>query len=173
MQYLYQYLALLQNAGSHILYSLPNFEISRLPLLIDFTSSGHASLTGGGCSELYGVHVDRINEQLKLTWTKAAISTAIGVSRQASATDWKAHSIAEYQVTRSLYQSDVRYHLKFGPPTVEAICSREAVLYIRVDKVLVFEEVGDGGYVSSASIMTARLRWSSLLGSRRESLTAG
>lgn len=67
---------------------------------------------------------------------------AIGAS---SVTDWKANSIAEYQVTRTLYQSDVRYHLKFGPPTVEAICSREAVLYLRLDKVLVFEEVGPEG----------------------------
>lgn len=41
---------------------------------------------------------------------------------------------------------NVRYHLKFGPPqaTVESICSREAVLYLRLDKVLVFEEAGLG-----------------------------
>lgn len=106
-------------------------------MLIDFMASGHAALTGDSCSELYGVHVDKINEQLKLTWTKAAIATAIGAS---TATDWKANSIAEYQVTSTLYQSDVRYHLKFGPPTVEAICSREAFLFLRLDKVLVFEE---------------------------------
>ena len=89
MQYLYHYLSFLQDVGNHILYSPPHFGISRPPLLIDFTASWQPALAGGCCPELYGIHVEQINEQLKLAWTKAAISTTIGVSSQASAANRK------------------------------------------------------------------------------------
>ncbi|KAH9937112.1 uncharacterized protein B0H18DRAFT_867006 [Fomitopsis serialis] len=146
--YLQRYLEFLQKAGNHVLFSLPNFEISRLPLTIDYTASRRDIVMG--CTELYGVHVSKINEQLKLTWTKAAVATAIGVSDGVATSDWKANSVAEYRGSWSIYQSDVRFHLKFGPPTVDAICSREAVLNLMLDKVLVFEEVGSEGAPTGA-----------------------
>ncbi|TFY58803.1 hypothetical protein EVJ58_g6189 [Rhodofomes roseus] len=148
LSFLRRYLEFLRKAGNHIFFSLPSFEISRLPLLIDYTASRRD--TRSDCFELYGIHVNKINEQLKLAWTKAAIATAAGgTMTYTAATDWKANSVAEYLGLWSIYQTDVRFHLKFGPPTMEAICSREAVLYLMLDKIFVFEEAGLDGAPTS------------------------
>ncbi|PCH38353.1 hypothetical protein WOLCODRAFT_115316 [Wolfiporia cocos MD-104 SS10] len=132
--YLSQYLSFLQQAGNHVLFSLPDFDDDRYRLTTDYSLMGAHVLA---IDEVYGIAVDKINAYLSSVWLKASM-LAGGLTGQAS--DWKTTCIAEFRSTWTLDASaETHFHLKLGAPRIKPICSREAVLYFTVDEVTFYD----------------------------------
>ncbi|KZT11520.1 uncharacterized protein LAESUDRAFT_274940 [Laetiporus sulphureus 93-53] len=115
--YLSQYLSFLQQARYHVLFSLPDFDDDRYKLTIDYSLMGSQVLD---IDEICGVSIDKINTYLSSVWLKAAML----VGAEGGAADWKDTCLAE-----------------LGAPRVKAICSREAVVYFRIDEVFFYDGV--------------------------------
>lgn len=49
-------------------------------------------------------------------------------------------SLAEYKSTGSAQHFDVHFHLLFGKPKIEALCSQEVVIYFTLDEVHFYDD---------------------------------
>ncbi|KAI0916987.1 hypothetical protein AcW1_007702 [Taiwanofungus camphoratus] len=131
--YLKQYLELLQNAGNHVLFSLPDFDDDRYRLTIDYSLMGSSLLD---VDEIHGVPTEKINTYLSSVWLKAAMLVGEPTGQEV---DWRQTCLAEYRSTSTvLVDSDVHFHVKMGAPRIKPVCSREAVLFFSIDEVLFY-----------------------------------
>ncbi|KAJ3554928.1 hypothetical protein NM688_g2854 [Phlebia brevispora] len=131
--YLSQYLQLLQNAGHHVVFSLPDFDDDRLHVSIDFSTAGQSLLE---LDEVYGVSVEKINAFLSASWLKSAI---LASGRKGEIADRTLLSLAEYRSTWVLSDSTSHFHVKLGAPRIRAVCNQEVILFFTVDEVLFYE----------------------------------
>ncbi|TFK37966.1 hypothetical protein BDQ12DRAFT_132552 [Crucibulum laeve] len=133
--YLQRYLSFLHIAGHHVLFSLPDFDDDRLDVVIDYSLETHRIRNlDVEQNEIYGVSLDEINRSLSSKWLKAIMDAADGGDRSSIC-------LAEYRSnwTNVGHHSDVQFHVKFGAPTLKALCKREAILYFKVDELLVYD----------------------------------
>lgn len=137
--YLIHYLQLLQNAGHHVLFSLPDFDDDRLQVSIDFSTQGQTLLE---LEEVYGVSVEKINAFLSSSWLKSAML----VSGKKTA-DRPALSLAEYRSTWVLNDSSAHFHVRLGAPRIKAVCNQEVILFFSVDEVQFYDTTDFDAYV--------------------------
>ncbi|KAF8884777.1 hypothetical protein BD779DRAFT_1442896 [Infundibulicybe gibba] len=133
--YMRRYLDYLHHAGHHVLFSLPDFDDDRLDMIIDYSLESHVNRTlDTEIHEVFGVSVEEINRSLSSKWLKAIMDAADGADRNSIC-------LAEYRSTWTTIgeRSDVQFHIKFGAPRVRVLCEREAVLYFKIDELLVYE----------------------------------
>ena len=141
--YLVEYLALLQSAGSHVLFSLPDFDDDRRRLFIDFSSYARSLLD---VDEIYDISVEKINTFLSSSWLKAAM---LAGGKNGPSADRGALSLAEYKSTWSLDESSsTHFHVKLGAPRIKALCNQEVVLYFVLDEVLFYDSKDFSVYVT-------------------------
>lgn len=131
--YLQGYLQLLQSAGHHVLFSLPNFDDDGQRPYLDFSQIAHILLN---LEEVHGVSIEQINRYLSASWLKAAM---LAGAQNGQPIDRPAISLAEYRSTWILHDGDVHFHLKFGAPQVAALCNDEILMYFIVDEVLFYD----------------------------------
>lgn len=131
--YLSQYLLLLQAAGHHVLFSLPDFDDDRLHVSIDFSTQGQSLLE---LEEVYGVSVEKINAFLSSSCLKSAM---LAGGRRGPVSDRPALSLAEYRSTWVLNDSPTHFHVKLGAPRIKAVCDREVIIVFSVDEVLFYD----------------------------------
>ncbi|CCL98532.1 uncharacterized protein FIBRA_00531 [Fibroporia radiculosa] len=132
--YMSHYLSFLQQAGNHVLFSIPDFDDNRYRLNIDYSLIGSTTLEA---REVHGINVDKINSYLASVWLKSALL----LSNQSGVTeDWKSIILAEYRSLWSLHGDvDSHFHARLGAPEVIAICSREVILCFLLEEVLFYE----------------------------------
>ncbi|KAF8884776.1 hypothetical protein BD779DRAFT_1739314 [Infundibulicybe gibba] len=133
--YMRRYFDYLHHAGHHVLFSLPDFDDDRLDIIIDYSLESHVGHTlDTEIHEVFGVSVEEINRSLSSKWLKAIMDAADGAKRSSIC-------LAEYRSTWTAIgeRSDVQFHIKFGAPRVRVLCEREAVLYFKIDELLVYE----------------------------------
>ncbi|PCH38342.1 hypothetical protein WOLCODRAFT_149281 [Wolfiporia cocos MD-104 SS10] len=139
MYYISKYLAFLQQAGNHVLFSLPDFDDDRHRLTIDYTLLGTHEHS---VDEIHGIRVDNINTYLSSVWLKASM-LAQGEGVACNTRDWQSTCLAEFCSSWSSSSSGSHFHLTLGPPQIRPICSREAILYFAIDKVEFFRDADD------------------------------
>ncbi|EMD31462.1 hypothetical protein CERSUDRAFT_69274 [Gelatoporia subvermispora B] len=136
--YLTKYLELLQNAGNHVLYSLPDFDDGDLQVEINYSLVGNHVQQ---YTDLYGVGVDKINAYLSSMWLKAAMlanESANDMSRQ------QAHCLVAFNTAWTAREKHAtHFHVELGAPRIHAICSLEAVLYFNIKEVSFFDGLDD------------------------------
>ncbi len=131
--YLSEYLEFLQNAGNHVLFSLPDFDDDRLRVSIDFSTSGRPVL---GIDSIFGISVEKINSYLQASWLKSAMLAGRG---RGHSVDRTALSLAEYRSTWVASESLIHFHVTLGAPRIQALCGEEVVLFFTVDEVVFYE----------------------------------
>ncbi|OCH91887.1 hypothetical protein OBBRIDRAFT_727931 [Obba rivulosa] len=136
--YLTKYLELLQNAGSHVLYSLPDFDDDDLQVKINYSLMGSKVQQH---TELHGLSVDKINAYLSSIWLKAAMQASQSANKTPH---WQAYCLAEFKTAWTAREENaIHFHVKLGAPRIHAICSREAVMYFNVKDVSFFNGLLD------------------------------
>ncbi|KAF8881368.1 hypothetical protein BD779DRAFT_1546677 [Infundibulicybe gibba] len=133
--YMRKYLDYLYHTSHHILFSLPDFDDDRLDMIIDYSLESHINRTlDTEIHEVFGVSVEEINRSLSSQWLKAIMDVADGADRNSIC-------LAEYSSTWTTIgkRSDIQFHIKFGAPRVRVLCKCEAVLYFRIEELLVSE----------------------------------
>ncbi|PCH33793.1 hypothetical protein WOLCODRAFT_112517, partial [Wolfiporia cocos MD-104 SS10] len=133
--YMKKYLEFLQDAGNNILFSLPDFDISRTQLKIDYSELLEHPFRF--TDQIYGVSMATINEQLSSSWIKAAM-LAGGILGQNI--DWKATALAEYRGPWASHDATVQFNIKFGAPRINAVCSKEVILYINLNEITFYQD---------------------------------
>ncbi|KAI0335832.1 hypothetical protein GY45DRAFT_1239802 [Cubamyces sp. BRFM 1775] len=132
IRYLEQYLDLLQDAGNHVLFSLPQFSQHTASMEIDFSLAS--------CPEehhwqdtIYDISVDQINAYLSSLWLKSTmLAEGVLIKRD---TDWRLYCLTEY--VRK--EAGCSYRLRFGAPRVNILCSKEVVVYFDIDELEFFD----------------------------------
>ncbi|OBZ68799.1 hypothetical protein A0H81_11368 [Grifola frondosa] len=134
--YFSKYLEFLHGAGHHVLFSLPDFDDDRFRLNIDFSLMRKPHVTTDNIS---GISLDRINSYLSFVWLKSAM---LAHNASAKVVDWRSTCLAEYSSINSIHgDSEIHFQLKLGPPRIEALCSREVIMYFRVREASFFHGV--------------------------------
>ncbi len=138
-QQLKGYLKLLQRAGHHILFSLPEFNDAGLHYTVDFSSAVEKFT---GVDTVLGVPTKKINDFLAAAWLDAVILS--GTSGEPSATGIGL-ALAEYRSTWSPRNFGIHFHISFSSPTVVALCDREVLITFNIQSVSFF----DGAHLGS------------------------
>ena len=128
--YLQNYLYLLQSAGHHVLFSLPNFDDAGLRPYLDFSQIAYRLLD---VEDVHGVAIEQINKYLSASW----LSTLILANKQS--VDHSVVSLAEYRSTWAPQDVHVHFHLNFGAPHVSALCDDEILMHFVLDDVRFYE----------------------------------
>ncbi|KAJ7199899.1 hypothetical protein B0H12DRAFT_1036920 [Mycena haematopus] len=133
--YLKQYLTLLQNAGHHVRYDLPDFDDDKYKPHINYSlvtrALEHEELCAG--VTVHGISETKINEFLRETWLDVVCRTQ-GFTGGPRPTDMLSSCLTEIQSTW-VGNLDHHFHIRFGPPRVRALCSHEVVLYFTASNV--------------------------------------
>ncbi|KIP08274.1 hypothetical protein PHLGIDRAFT_509076 [Phlebiopsis gigantea 11061_1 CR5-6] len=137
--YLQNYLSLLQSAGHHVLFSLPNFgentDAASRPHgpYLDFSQIAYKLL---GLEDVHNVSIQHINRYLSVAWLNALILA------NKQPLNHPAVSLAEYRSTWAPQDDDLYFSINFGAPYVDALCNDEILIYLVLDDVR-FYETGD------------------------------
>ncbi|TFY65090.1 hypothetical protein EVG20_g5713 [Dentipellis fragilis] len=125
------YLSLLQRAGLHVLYSLPDFDnLARTPN-IDYSIIANRALT---TTDIFGISVADVNTFLRGLWLQAAAHIdEFGTGDDHAA--FAAFYLAEHRSVWKEDGEDVHFHASFGPLQVQPLCKREVVLYMTIQDV--------------------------------------
>ncbi|KAL4248925.1 hypothetical protein ABKN59_007566 [Abortiporus biennis] len=110
--YLSQYLKFLNNAGHHVLFSLPDFDDDDFSITMDFSAISKSIVT-----------VDEIS----------------ACSREPSIEDRIKASLAEYRSVWVNQDSDIHFHVRMSAPRVRALCQNEVILYFPVDEAYFYD----------------------------------
>ena len=133
VRYLGQYLELLQDAGNHVLFSLPQFNQHVMPMEIDYSLASHPD-EHLWQEFIYDVSVDQINMYLSSLWLKSTMLAQGGIMKRDP--DWRLQCLTEF-VRKEAGRS---YRLRFGAPRVNILCSKEVVVYFDIDEVHFFND---------------------------------
>ncbi|KAA1474431.1 hypothetical protein DENSPDRAFT_882795 [Dentipellis sp. KUC8613] len=123
------YLALLQRAGLHVLYSLPDFDNLARTSAIDYSLAAHHAPSAGA---IFGIAVADVNTFLRGLWLQAAAHIDEFGTDAAGA---EAFYLAEHRSVWKEEGEEVLFHACFGPLQVQPLCKREVVLYMTVQDV--------------------------------------
>ncbi|KAJ6464047.1 hypothetical protein C8R45DRAFT_1220135 [Mycena sanguinolenta] len=136
--YLKQYLTFLQNAGHHVRYDLPDFDNDKYRLDINYSLVTRAFESEELCARVtvHGISETKINEFLRDTWLDV-VSKSQGFCGERP-TDMLSSCLSEI---RSTWVGNVDHHfsIRFGPPSVRALCNHEVVLYFRASKLYFYD----------------------------------
>jgi hypothetical protein len=132
--YLKKYLTLLQSAGHHVRFDLPDFDNDQYKPHINYSLATRALEHEELCADVavHGVGELSINEYLRETWLDV-ISKAQGFCGEPP-TDLLSSCLTEIKSTW-LGHADNHFHLRFSPPRVKALCKHEVVLYFTAAEV--------------------------------------
>ncbi|KAI0963791.1 hypothetical protein AcW1_000768 [Taiwanofungus camphoratus] len=136
--YLHKYLGFLQNSGTHVLFSLPDFVFTdESRLSINYLLHGTIPAVG----DIRGITLDDINRRLASVWMKAALLVGSPLEQDEDRTSI---CLAEYRASWMLPGLDTDLHIKLGAPQVRAIChcSREVVFSFVLEEITFFDSVG-------------------------------
>ncbi|EKM54057.1 uncharacterized protein PHACADRAFT_145658 [Phanerochaete carnosa HHB-10118-sp] len=131
--YLQTYLAFLQSAGHHVLFSLPNFSDLEEELQIDYSEVVDSPLH---LQEVHGVVIADINRYLSTLWLKAAM---LASGPEGQVLDRPGISLAEYRSTWISQRADIHFHLTFGAPEVVALCNDEVIVHYVIDEAYFYK----------------------------------
>ncbi|KAI8986088.1 hypothetical protein BD414DRAFT_416881 [Trametes punicea] len=132
LRYLAQYLEILNEAGNHILFSLPQFDQRTAPMEIDYSLMTNTREDYEWQDVVAGVTVEQINAYLASLWVKSALLAHTNVANKS--TDWRLRCLTEF-VHR---EQGSYYRLKFGAPRVTILCSKEVVIYFDINELEFF-----------------------------------
>ncbi|KAJ7337589.1 hypothetical protein DFH08DRAFT_877180 [Mycena albidolilacea] len=132
--YLKKYLTLLQSAGHHVRFDLPDFDNDQYKPHINYSLATRALEHEELCADVavHGVGELSINEYLRETWLDV-ISKAQGFCGEPP-TDLLSSCLTEIKSTW-LGHLDNHFHLRFSPPRVKALCKHEVVLYFTAAEI--------------------------------------
>lgn len=131
--YLHGYLHLLQKAGHHVLFRLPQFDDLGIQPTFDYSV---AVKDFTDVDEIYSISITTINDYLSWAWLKAAMQAEAEYveSGESSGT-----SLLEYHGKHGRYAG---LQLKFSAPRVRALCSQEVVMYFSIEELVFGDESG-------------------------------
>ena len=136
LRYMGEYFDLLHNCGNHVLFSLPRFDFHGVTTtLLDYTLMGASHYWVG---DINGVTVEQLNAYISSLWLKSAL---LANGRPSQTTDWCSRSLAEISTSSigpELGSAYGKFRMKFGPPRVDIICSREVIVYFNIDELEFF-----------------------------------
>ena len=133
------YLRLLQKAGHHILFCLPEFNDAGLRYTVDFSS---AVETFVGVTTVFDIPTQKINDFLSASWLNAVILS--GTSGIPSSTG-AGLALAQYLSTWSSRDFGIHFSISFSAPTVKALCAQEVLVTFNIQSVSFYE----GRYLES------------------------
>ena len=132
--YMHKYLEFLQSAGHHTLYDLPDFE-GKFKAKIDYTLQERPAdleVLSAGVS-IQGTNLQEVNAFLNRQWLTAASSEQsedpLSKCLAELSSSWLAHA-----------ETDTRFHIRFGPPKITALCQDELILCFDVEDVAFFKD---------------------------------
>ncbi|KAI0700948.1 hypothetical protein BC835DRAFT_323570 [Cytidiella melzeri] len=131
--YLEGYLRLLQSAGHHALFCLPNFDDAGLRYTVDFSASAE---TFADVEAIHGVSTQKINEYLLASWRNALLFSA---TSDGPSSDGTGLGMAEYRSTWSSRNFGVDFEIEFATPEVKALCDQEVVIIFNIERVSFYE----------------------------------
>ncbi|EMD37679.1 hypothetical protein CERSUDRAFT_105605 [Gelatoporia subvermispora B] len=138
MFYLTKYLELLQSAGNHVLFSLPDFDDDDLQVKINYSLMANRVQQH---TDLFGIGIEKINAYLSSAWLKAAMLANQSANKTPH---WQTYCLAEFKTAWiARRENSIHFHVKLGAPRIHAICSREAVLYFNVKDVSFYDGLLD------------------------------
>lgn len=84
-------------------------------------------------STIHGINILDINNFLASAWNHT-VWTAIN---ETAIHDYSSIAISEYKASFvHPIHGETHYHIKFGSPSIKALCDHEAVLYIDLEEII-------------------------------------
>ncbi|KAJ6457917.1 hypothetical protein C8R45DRAFT_560881 [Mycena sanguinolenta] len=138
--YLRKYLVFLQSAGHHVRYDLPDFNDVKYRSHINYSLVTGVLERQELCAgvTVHGITEFKINEFLRETWLDV-ISRTQGFYG-GRPTDMLSSCLTEIQ-SNWIGNLDHHFHIRFGPPHVRALCTREVVLSFVAPNVHFYDSV--------------------------------
>jgi hypothetical protein len=121
------------NKFTHILdQNLPDFDDDAYSPVIDYSLATRAIDEDLSADvTVCGMGVPAINDYLRDTWLSVAALTNLP-------SDKLSICMAEIK-TQWLHGMNSHYHIRFGPPTVKALCEHEVVMYYNIEELTIYE----------------------------------
>lgn len=132
------YLRLLQKAGHHILFCLPEFNDAELRYTVDF-SSAIEKAKFDGVDSVFDIPTQSINDFLSVSWRNAVTSS------DNSSSDGAGLVLAQYRSAWSSRDFGIHFNISFAAPTVQALCAREVLITFNIQNISFYE----GGQLDS------------------------
>ena len=130
--YLQEYVRLLQHAGNHVLFRLPQFNDMSYHHMINYSTSVKEFTE---LDEIFSISIEKINDYISMSWLKAAL---LAGNPNTESIDRAGVSLAEYKSTWG-HDDSTPFHFKFAAPRIRALCNQEVILYFTIDEVLFYE----------------------------------
>lgn len=128
------YLDFLEHAGHHVLFDLPDFDDDKYSPTIDYSVSTTLKEVEQLCGDelVHGRDLCEINDFLYKQWLSVARSIdspkdMVSLCLAEMSSRWLHNAVTEHQ-----------FHIRFGAPKVRALCSREAIITFKVEKIAFF-----------------------------------
>jgi hypothetical protein len=157
--YLKQYLEFLKTAGNHVFFDLPDFDDTSYSPHSDFSriATEHDIKAYGKDVTVHGIEIDELNKFLRNTY--------LGLHDHDHEVDPLDLALAEIS-SQSLTNSSTteKFFIKFGVPTITALCPQEIILTFHIARVAFFESDDFNKYVRVCCLFFL-LSNNSLLGS--------
>ncbi|KAI0093282.1 hypothetical protein BDY19DRAFT_903047 [Irpex rosettiformis] len=131
--YLKGYLKLLQRAGHHILFCLPEFNDAGLQYTVDFSS---AIEKFDGVDTVFTIPTQKINDFLSASWLNAKILSG---TSGAPSSNGAGLALAQYSSAWSSRNFGIHFNIDFSPPVVAALCSQEVLITFDIESVSFYE----------------------------------
>lgn len=130
------YLKFLRSAGHHVLFDLSDFDDNKYRPLIDYSVAQESVLANEDFS-VFGVSIKSINDYLERQWMAAAsLLTTLQDDVESRLPD-----VCLAELSSNWTQSEVierSFYIRFGAPTIRAICAREIILTFYVEDIAFF-----------------------------------
>ncbi|KAF8125900.1 hypothetical protein K438DRAFT_2001766 [Mycena galopus ATCC 62051] len=131
--YLRKYLTVLQNAGHHVRFDLPDFDDATYKPNIDYSLATRAFVDADLCAgvDVHGIAEWKINEFLRQTWLDIDF-------KMGALTDKVSGCLSQIE-SNWIPHLDQHFRIEFGPPRIRALCKHEVVLYFTAANVFFYE----------------------------------
>ena len=126
------YLTLLQDAGHHILFCLPEFNKAGLRYTVNF-SFAIEKAKFVSVNRIFGISTEKINNFLSTSWNNAVTLSKNSSSNGAGLT------LAQYRRTWNPDGLGIHSKITFSAPTVQVVCAQEVLVTFNIQSVSFYE----------------------------------
>ena len=138
VRYLAEYLSVLQNCGNHVLFSLPQFDLRRTPMPINFSlMDSKQNMT----RDIHGITAQDIDYYMSSAWIKSVMLVrSRDIPDICTHTDWRVVSLDEFSTSASGIEEFGQFQLKMKPSNVEILCAKEVIMHFNIQWAEFFNE---------------------------------
>ena len=138
VHHLAKYLSVLQDCGHHILVSLPQFDLRRTPMPINFSlMDSKQNMT----RDIHGITAQDIDYYMSSAWIKSVMLVrSRDIPDICTHTDWRIGRLDEFRTSASGIEEFGQFQIKMKPSNVKILCAKEVIMYFNIEWAEFFNE---------------------------------